>query len=94
MPLEDIFGDLVNVGADGRGWRSIWAIMGLALGVLIGGYIGYQTSLWSALGGVAIGGVVGWVLGVALKGLFRIIALMIVFGAIVAAWYWITGRFG
>ncbi len=94
MPLEDFFGDLLTAGSDGKGWRSFWALLGLGLGVIVGGYIGYQTSFVTAIGSAAMGGFVGWVLGVALKGLFRIVALMIVFIAIIAGWYWLTGRFG
>lgn len=92
MDLGEFFGDLMDVGSQKGGWKSWWAIFCLVLGAGVGGWVGYASTgvLW-AFGGAAIGGFLGWVLGVMLKGVFRIAAFVIVFTVIIVGFQWMTG---
>lgn len=94
MPLEDVFSDLISVGSDGKGWRSCWAMIGLGIGAVLGGWLGYQTGISAMIWQGGVGALIGWGIGVAFKGLFRVVALMIVFGLVVGAWFYVTGKFG
>lgn len=94
MPLEEFFAAIADEGVRGKGWRSFWALLGLGIGAVLGGWLGYQTGISAMIWQAGVGALIGWGLGVLLRGLFRFIALMIVFGVVVVAWYYVTGRFG
>lgn len=91
MPLEDLFQGLADLGGEGKGWRSVWAILGLVAGAGIGGAIGWQTGLLEAAGGVGAGALIGWFGGVVFTGILRIAVFVLLVALAAGAWFWLTG---
>ncbi|MEZ5751043.1 MAG: hypothetical protein R3D60_03425 [Paracoccaceae bacterium] len=95
MPLEDIFGDLMAAGADGkRGAMSRTALVCAVIGGAIGGYLGFGHSVAYAVGGGVLGLFLGWVAGLLLRGVAVLAVFFVVLLPIVLAWKWLTGAFG
>ena len=92
MPIDDLISGLAQIGGEGKGWRSIPAILGAVLGVAIGSYLGWEMGeFMGALKGGAAGLLFGWLFGVVLRGLwFLLLIFIVVFGAYLA-WEWLTG---
>lgn len=89
MDFGDFLGEL---GGTGKGWRSPLAIIGVVIGVIAGGYLGYETEgILGAMGGVALGALIGWWLGVMLRGLLFFLLLVAMAAAVVFSWEWLTG---
>lgn len=93
MP-DNLFEGIFDLGADGRGWRSGWAIFCLLLGAGVGVYLGWTGGGFvAALTGLGTGALIGWAAGVFLRGLARFLVLFAICLAAVLGWTWITGGF-
>lgn len=92
MDLSDLFGGLADIGSERGGWKSGWAIAGLVLGAGLGLWLGSSGGVLSALGAGAVGGFLGWFSFLALKGVFRIALMTLLFFVVIMGWYWMTGQ--
>ncbi len=91
--MSDFFEALVELGGEGKRWRSGWAILGLVLGLAAGGYLGWMTGgIGNTIISAGLGGFLGWILFVMLRGFLRFAVLFLVLIPVVVGWYWITGK--
>ena len=92
--MSDFFEGIFDLGAEGRGWRSGWAIFGAVLGLVVGGYLGWTGGGFvSAVTSAGTGALIGWAAFVLFRGLLRFIVIFAICAVVVIAWYWLTGRF-
>ena len=88
----DFFVTTAEIGSEGRGWRSVWAILGLLIGAGIAGWFGYQAGgVSGALAGLPTGALLGWAAAVFLRGLAVFLLIMAVCLVVVLGWAWLTG---
>ncbi|MBV7379111.1 hypothetical protein [Maritimibacter dapengensis] len=94
MPIDDFISGLVEVGGQGKGWKSPVAIGGLVLGLVAGAYLGWVLEGTVGLAtGIPVGGLLGWVFGLFLRGFFGFFVIFIVVALLVAGYTWVTGGF-
>ena len=92
--MSDFLDGIFDLGAEGRGWRSGWAIFGAVLGFCVGGYLGFTAGgFLSAVTSAGTGALIGWAAFVLFRGFLRFAVIFLVIFAVVMAWYWLTGRF-
>ena len=90
--MDDFLGGLLEVGSSRGGWRSPLAIIGLIAGAVLAFWLAYEPgALLTAFGYAFPGAFLGWIVGVALRGLWAILGVMILVGAAYVGWLWLTG---
>lgn len=88
----DVFLNTAEMGGEGRGWRSIWAIGGALAGLGIAAYVAFQTGgIVPALGAAPVGALVGWLVGIFLRGFAIFAAIFVCVAVVLWGWDWLTG---
>ena len=92
MPIDDFISNMAEIGGQGKGWKSPVAIACLLLGLMAGGYLGWDTGgVVGLVTGGPVGALIGYVAGLFLRGFFGFLVIFLIIALAVAGFNWLTG---
>lgn len=89
LDFGDFSATMLESGSAGRGWRSLWAVLGVFVGMGVGGYLGYVfEGPLAILVAAPVGGFFGWLLAIFLRGLlFFLIPFVLILAVVLLLQY-------